>query len=70
MRQYKIIEWNINQATNKDGNNIIPAFVGEELINQNADVIILTEFCFCRNVVNFFTSVFKKNKYDRTRLHK
>lgn len=64
MRQYKIMEWNINQATNKCGNNIIPEFVGKEIIKQNADVVILTEFCFCSNVEEFLTLVFDKNQYD------
>lgn len=64
MRQYKIIEWNINQATNKNGENIIPRFVASEIEEQDADIVVLTEFCFCSNAKRFLTSVFNKNGYD------
>lgn len=61
--QYKIFEWNINQATDRYGKNIIPKFVGNELISSNADIIVLTEFCFCKNAEMFIEEVFSKS-YD------
>ena len=28
--RYKILEWNINQATNRDGNNVLPEMLIKE----------------------------------------
>lgn len=61
---YTILEWNINQATDRYGKNDIPDFVKRELINKNADIIILTEFCFCKNSEAFIQSVFSELGYD------
>ncbi|MBD5478332.1 MAG: endonuclease/exonuclease/phosphatase family protein [Lachnospiraceae bacterium] len=54
MSEYSILEWNINQATNYSGNNIIPDFVFEEIIARNADIVTLVEFSYsCKNAQDF-----------------
>lgn len=41
----KIVEWNINQRTNKYDKNKIPNWIKDELVKyQKADIIVLTEF--------------------------
>lgn len=62
--RYKILEWNINQATNKNGMNLIPEFIVKELVKQNPDIVVLTEFCFCKNAKEFLEKVFQQRNYD------
>ena len=47
-----IIEWNINQATNISNNNIIPGLVVDEVIKNNPDIFIYTEFAKTRNYID------------------
>ena len=44
----RIIEWNINQATNIC-NTLLPEFVINEVLNKSPDIFILTEFAKTRN---------------------
>lgn len=62
--RYKILEWNINQASNRDRNNILPEMLIKELRLQNPDIIILTEFCFCSNAVEFLEEAFLQRNYE------
>ncbi|MEK6453326.1 hypothetical protein [Caldifermentibacillus hisashii] len=62
--EYKILEWNINQATDRYGRNNIPNFVRDELISKSSDIVILTEFCFCNNAEVFLKEAFESNGYD------
>lgn len=62
--EYKILEWNINQATDIYGKNSIPDFVKNELINKGADIVILTEFYFCKNAEIFIKEAFDDYGYD------
>lgn len=63
-KEYKILEWNINQATDKYERNNIPDFVKNELINKGADIVILTEFYFCKNAEIFIKEAFDDYGYD------
>lgn len=63
-RRYRIIEWNINQATDKYGINIIPDFIINELVKQNPDLVVLTEFRFCKNSDDFLRQAFEERNYD------
>lgn len=58
-----ILEWNINQATNISNKNLIPGFVVDEIIKNNPDIFILTEFAKTRNYEDI-VSQFKDNGYD------
>ena len=58
-----ILEWNINQATNISNKNLIPEFVVDEIIKNNPDIFILTEFEKTRNYEDI-VSQFKDNGYD------
>lgn len=62
--RYKILEWNINQATNRDGNNVLPEMLIKELRVQNPDIIILTEFFFCDNAAEFLEEAFLQRNYE------
>ena len=62
--RYKVMEWNINQATNKNGTNKLPNLLMKEIIIQNPDILILTEFSFCENASEFFKKVFDERNYD------
>ncbi len=59
----RILEWNINQATNISGNNIIPNFIIDEVINQQPDIFIFTEFSKAKNW-GIVTKQIKDNGYD------
>lgn len=62
--KYKILVWNINQATDRYRRNNIPDFVRDELINKSADIVILTEFCHCNNSEVFIKETFTNKGYD------
>lgn len=62
--RYKVMEWNINQATNKYGMNKLPNLLMKEIIIQNPDILILTEFSFCENASEFLKNVFDGRNYD------
>ena len=59
----RIIEWNINQATNLLNNNIIPNFVVDEVINNKPDIFILTEFAKTTNYIDIIKKINDKG-YD------
>lgn len=51
------LEWNINQASNRSGENTIPNFVFKEIERQNKELVVLVEYCdTCKN-----SAEFKKN---------
>lgn len=63
MTQYSIATWNINQRSNKKGDN--PNLVIDELEKMNLDIICLTEYVkssnhteFCESLENLGYSVF------------
>ncbi len=58
----KICSWNINSATNR--NIFTPKFVGEEIVWQNSDFFILTEFCKTKNYESFINKYFVENGYN------
>lgn len=58
----KISAWNINLATNTD--TIIPNFVGEEILKQDSDFFVLTEFCKTKNHQQFCKTIFLDNGYE------
>ncbi len=60
--ELKVLEWNLNLRS--DGENIIPDFVGAAIKEQDADIVILTEFVFCENANNFLNKTFPDNDYD------
>ena len=60
---YKILTWNINQATDRYGKNVIPALVGKEIELREADLVVLTEFCYCQNASEFLEKTFVENGY-------
>ena len=62
MNNYKILEWNVNLQSNT--NNEIPVFVGKAIENIKADIVILTEFVFCKNAHKFLQDTFAKHGYD------
>lgn len=62
--RYKILTWNINQATNKKGNNKIPELVNKEIIRQNPDILVLTEFAFCEGINGFIEDTLLKRGYS------
>ncbi len=63
VHEIKIIEWNINQATNTFGYNSIPMFVLKELIEeQKADIFVITEFCRGKDF-DVFVTVLDRNNY-------
>lgn len=47
-----ILEWNINQATNISNKNLIPGFIVDEVIKNNPDIFIFTEFAKTRNYID------------------
>ena len=61
---YKILSWNINQATNRFGTNRIPELVGESILERKADIVVLTEFCFCKNAQEFLENYLEAQGYD------
>lgn len=76
MAEYKVLEWNINLRSGY--RKFIPKFVAAEIENQNADIVILTEFlhfdnskCKDQDKENYFyksedflKKTFKDNGYD------
>lgn len=63
--KYKIICWNINIRSGVRGNSShIPSFVKEEIVSQEADIIVLTEFFYCMNAKEFLSNTFTSNGYD------
>ena len=62
--RYKILEWNINQASNRDRKNRLPEILIKELKLQNPDIIVLTEFCFCDNATEFLEKTFSQRGYE------
>lgn len=62
-KKYKVIEWNINQRSGF-GSRCIPKFVSEEIIEQKADVIVLTELFRCSNAEDFLKKTFIDNGYS------
>lgn len=60
--ELKVLEWNLNLRSNR--NNNIPDFVGDAINNQDADIVILTEFVFCENANIFLNKTFLDNDYD------
>lgn len=56
----RIIEWNINQATNVFNKNNIPSFVINEIINKKPDVFILTEFAKTQNCRDIYEQIGKE----------
>ena len=58
---YKIVEWNINNASRAQK---IPGFVGDEILNLHADLIILTEFVYCAESDSFLKEFFTGHGYD------
>lgn len=63
MEKYKVMNWNIAQATNKNGTNRIADLVGETIGEQNPDLLVLTEFCDCKNSEVFLEQLSQKG-YD------
>lgn len=61
--KYKVIEWNINQRSGF-GSEYIPEFVSDEIIEQKADVIVLTEFFWCSNAEDFLKKTFTDHGYS------
>ena len=59
--ELKVLEWNLNLRS--DGKNIIPDFVGAAIKEQDADIVVLTEFVFCKNAEDFLNNTFA-NGYD------
>jgi hypothetical protein len=57
----KVIGWNINQRSGLG--KAIPQFVIEELIHQDADIIVLTEMYKCENLASFWNRM-KAAGYD------
>lgn len=59
MVELKVMEWNINQRSGFcKGSQTIPSFVGEEIKEQNADVVVLTEFYKAKNWDKFISDTF------------
>ena len=56
-KKYSVIGWNINQRSGVGGVGI-PKFVAEEIKDQNADIVVLTEFYFCKNADAFLKETF------------
>ena len=66
--EYKVIEWNIDMAVNGE---FIPVFVSEAIAKEEADIVILTEFAFCKDENNqgmsaadFLKKTFSDKGYD------
>ncbi|MDR2571865.1 MAG: leucine-rich repeat protein, partial [Oscillospiraceae bacterium] len=60
----KVIAWNINQQSEYLKNSKrIPSFVIDEIIRQNADIVILTEFVRVVNWKESLNELVKKGKY-------
>lgn len=59
---YKVLEWNINLESNT--NSSIPGFVSKSIIEQEADIVILTEFVHCNNAGDFLKNTFINKGYD------
>lgn len=64
MEKYKVMNWNIAQATNKNGTNRIADLVIETIVEHNPDLLVLTEFCDCKNSELFLEQLSQKG-YDR-----
>ena len=62
--EYRILTWNINQATNRFGTNRIPELVGESILERKAELVVLTEFCFCKNTQEFLENYLEEQGYD------
>lgn len=60
-RRYKIVTWNINQASNRYGRNKIPELIIKELVRQNPDVLVLTEFAFGDGANEFLDNLTKRH---------
>lgn len=64
--EYRLLNWNIALQSNKEYE--IPDFVGEAIRNTfagtGADIVILTEFVFCKNAKDFLKSTFADEGYD------
>ncbi|AEN77683.1 hypothetical protein [Ligilactobacillus ruminis] len=63
MMKYKVLEHNVNQATNKDGKNSLPAVIVTEIHEEKPDLGSLPEFAFCKNYMQFFDDAFG-DEYD------
>lgn len=61
---YKIIEWNINQATDKYNKNAIPSFIGEYINLHHPEILVLTEFCFTNNASTFLSEYLDFHNYS------
>ncbi|WP_017210155.1 hypothetical protein [Clostridium beijerinckii] len=59
----KIVEWNIHQMTNLKGTNMIPKLVIEELKEQVADIIVLTEFFKVTDWTGFVNELAEYNTF-------
>ena len=68
--ELKVLEWNLNLRSNSNYENPdsngykIPIFVGDAIKNQDADIVILTEFVFCNKASTFLKKTFTDNDYD------
>lgn len=62
--KYTLCSLNLNQATDAYGRNHIPNFVGEMMVDKNPDLIVLTEFCFCKNAKEFLEKYLVSRGYD------
>ena len=68
--ELKVLEWNLNLRSNSNYENSdsngykIPIFVGDAIKNQDADIVILTEFVFCNKASTFLKKTFTDNDYD------
>lgn len=60
----RFFEWNINLASNITGSAKIPNFVGDEIVNCNADFFALTEFNKTENYFSFIEEYIKSKGYD------
>jgi len=60
----KIIEWNINQRSNKNRLQM-PEWVLREVLDQKADIIVLTEYCDTIDY-NFVVNKLKEYNVERT----
>ena len=60
--ELKVLEWNLNLRS--DGKNIIPDFVGAAIKEQDADIVVLTEFVFCNKASTFLKKTFPDKDYD------
>ena len=60
--EYSILTLNLNLATNRN-NHEIPRFVSDEIIVQDKDIVVLTEFNDSPNLEQFLSTTFKEYDY-------